>query len=209
LKQRPGVRHFVSFTLIVAALCAWAWLEREALLRDAASLWVVSDQITHSDAIVVLGGREDWRPFIAADLYKKGVAPKILVSGTRIRAREEIGTSPTSTQPNLAILKKLGVPDDAVDLFGEDNKSTRDEAVALKRWAQQNAVFKFLIPSEPFFARRARWIFEHEFSGMPVQIAVPSFDPPEYTREEWWKSNGAMLAFQMEILKYLYYRYKY
>ena len=101
------------------------------------------------------------------------------------------------------------MPDDAVELFGEDNKSTRDEAIALKSWTQQHVVSKFIIPSEPFFGRRARWIFEKEFSGMSVQIAVQSFDPPGYTQAEWWKSNEGIFKFQNEILKYLFYRYKY
>ena len=35
-------------------------------LRKAADLWIVSDPITHADAIVVLGGDFQMRPWIAA-----------------------------------------------------------------------------------------------------------------------------------------------
>jgi len=202
-------RAFFLSALLLAALCAGAWLERTVLLRAAADLWVVSDPITPADGIVVLGGGEDWRPFIAADLYKRGLAPKILVSRTKSRPAAQIGAIPGSIEINLAVLRKLGVPDDAVELFGEDNKSTLDEAIALKSWTRQHVVSKFIIPSEPFFGRRARWIFEKEFSGMSVQIAVQSFDPPGYTQAEWWKSNEGIFKFQNEILKYLFYRYKY
>ena len=32
---------------------------------------------------------------------------------------------------------------------------------------------------------------------------------PGYTRAEWWKTEAGMIAFQNEIMKYLYYRLKY
>jgi hypothetical protein len=53
-------------------------------------------------------------------------------------------------------------------------------------------------------------MFGHEFAGTGVRIEVPSFDPPRlYTRAEWWKTEDGVLAFQNEVLKYLYYRLKY
>ena len=74
------LRQFFVFALILTALGSGAWLERNALLQGAADLWVVSDPITPADAVVVLGGGADVRPFIAADLYAKGLVQKILVS---------------------------------------------------------------------------------------------------------------------------------
>ena len=50
------------------------------MLQGVADLWVVSDPITRADAAVVLGGGADLRPFVAADLYAKGLVHKILVS---------------------------------------------------------------------------------------------------------------------------------
>jgi hypothetical protein len=65
-------------------------------------------------------------------------------------------------------------------------------------------------PTEIFSARRVHWMFNREFAGTGVSIMVPSFDPPRlYTRADWWKTEDEMLAFQNEILKYLYYRLKY
>ncbi len=67
-----------------------------------------------------------------------------------------------------------------------------------------------IIPTEIFAARRVRWMFRREFSGTAVRIEVPSFDPPRnYSRANWWKTEFGVVAFQDEVLKYLYYRLKY
>jgi hypothetical protein len=77
------LRQIFVFALLLAALGSGAWLGRNALLQGAADLWVVSDPIAPADAVVVLGGGADVRPFIAADLYAKGLVQKILVPGRR------------------------------------------------------------------------------------------------------------------------------
>ena len=74
------LRRYFAIVLVLATLCAGVWIEREALLRSAADLWIVSDAITPADAVVVLGGGIDSRPFEAADLYAKNLVKKVLLS---------------------------------------------------------------------------------------------------------------------------------
>jgi uncharacterized SAM-binding protein YcdF (DUF218 family) len=181
--------------LTVAGLVGW--LGRELLLQKAADLWIVSDPLTHADAIVVLGGNPQTRPPVAADLYLRGLAIKVLVSHS-------------DYQLNRAALLKLGVPASAIEEFGAANTNTREEAVALREWAAGNAGSVFIIPSEPFMTRRVQWVFRREFSGRPVTVKVQSFDAPDYySHEGWWKTEKGSSAFHDEILKYLYYRWKY
>jgi uncharacterized SAM-binding protein YcdF (DUF218 family) len=186
-------RRLAIVILAVAGLVGW--LGRESLLQEAADLWVVSDPLTHADAIVVLGGNSQTRPPVAAELYRRGLANKVLVSHW------------SDCQHNRAALLKLGVPTSAIEAFGEANTNTREEAVALREWAERNAASVFVIPSEPFMTRRVQWIFRREFSGRPVTIEVRPFDPPGFSLERWWKTDSN--ALQNEILKYLYYRWKY
>jgi hypothetical protein len=203
-------RRYLVFVFLLTTLGAGAWLERVALLRGAADLWVVSDPITPADAVVVLGGGADMRPFVAADLYARGVVHKILLSRQADETSDSIGAIQSPTELNLKVLRKLGVPDDAIELFGNENKNTRDEAVAIKRWTEQHATSALIIPVEVFFARRVRWIFQRELLGTAVRIEVPSFDPPRgYSQAEWWKTEEGVITFQNEIIKYFYYRLKY
>jgi uncharacterized SAM-binding protein YcdF (DUF218 family) len=193
------IARFFSTIVIFAVAGVVSWLGRESLLRKAANLWIVSDPLTHADAIVVLGGNSQTRPPVAADLYRGGLANKVLVSHS------------SDCQLNRAALLKLGVPTSAIEAFGKanTNTSTREEAVALREWAERNAASVFVIPSEPFMARRVQWIFRREFSDRPVTIQVHPFNPSGYLPEGWWKTEQGSTAFQTEILKYLYYRLKY
>ena len=196
--------------LILATLCAGAWIEREALLRGAADLWIVSDPITPADAVVVLGGGIDVRPFVAADLYAKGLVKMVLLSKVDEGRSVDIGAIVGHTEANRRVLSRLGVPEFAIEAFGNANKNTREEAVALKDWTDRNAASVLIIPTEIFAARRVSWMFAREFAGTGVRIEVPSFDPPRlYTRAEWWRTEDGVIAFQNEILKYFYYRFKY
>jgi uncharacterized SAM-binding protein YcdF (DUF218 family) len=194
---------------MLASVAIAAWLGREPLLRCAASLWIISDPVTRADAIVILGGNFHVRPLVAADLYRRGLANKILVSQTVDVQQASVAVSPSDTELNRAALLKLGVPSAAVESFGNANTNTREEAVAVRQWAERNAASKFIIPTEIFSARRVRWIFQRELSDSGVTIEVPSFEPSGYTRGEWWKAEQGVIAFQNELIKYIYYRLSY
>ena len=184
----------LTIALLLVGLAAGVWLERETLLGALADLWIVSDPVTRADAVVVLGGGLTYRPPIAADLYKKGLVSKVLVSQLR--------------EPNRSALLKLGVPDAAIEIFGMDNRNTADEARTLKDWAEHHVASVLIVPSEIFAARRVRWIFHREFQGTAVRIEVPSFEE-DIKRVGWWKTSWGRTTFWNEVLKYIYYRLKY
>jgi DUF218 domain len=164
---------------------------------------IVSDPVTRGDAVVVLGGGLEYRPFAAADLYKKGLVSKVLVSRVW-----PVGALPSHTELNRKALLKLGVPNDAIEMFGTENRNTKDEVLALKDWAEQNAASVLIVPGEILSARRVRSIFHRKFHGTGVRIEVPSFEE-DFTRAGWWKTNAGLIAFQTEVVKYIYYLFKY
>jgi uncharacterized SAM-binding protein YcdF (DUF218 family) len=196
------VRRVAIIILMLAGLGGWAWLEHKPLLRGIADFWIVSDAVTHADAVVVLGGGLTDRPFVAADLYKKGLVDKVLVSQA---ADDRLG----STEANRQVLLKLGVPAAAIETLGRANKNTRDEALALREWVESHGAKVVIIPSEIFFSRRVRWIFRREFVGKVTRIEVLSIEPSRYTRADWWRNEEGIISFQNEILKYIYYRLMY
>jgi uncharacterized SAM-binding protein YcdF (DUF218 family) len=203
------LRRYLAIVFVLATLCAGAWIERETLLRGIADLWIVSDTVTPADAVVVLGGGIEVRPFVAADLYSKCVAKKVLLSEVDKGRPVSIGAVPGETELDRKVLVRLGVPESAIETFGISNKNTWEEAATLKDWADRNGPSVLIIPTEVFSARRVRWTFRREFAGTSVRIEVPSFDPPSYNRAAWWKSADGVITFQNEVLKYLYYRLKY
>jgi hypothetical protein len=203
------IGRLATAIFLLAVLAGGIWLERAPLLRGAADLWIVSDPVMRSDVAVVLGGQIEVRPFVAAELYKNGLVTKVLVSQVAVARSTAIGAIPGHSESNRLLLLKLGVPDTAIEMFGQANRSTKDEASALRHWADEHPVSRIIVPTEIFAARRVRWIFDREFAGSTVHIEVPSFEPPDYTRVEWWKTEVGLITFQNEVLKYLYYRLKY
>jgi len=206
------VRRFVSWLVVaivlLIVLTIGIWFERATLLEKAADLWIFSDPVTHSDVVVVLGGGVDTRPFIAAELYKQGLVTKVLVSHVVETRSSKLLDLPPHSELNRLVLQRLGVPDAAIEIFGTANQNTKDEAVALRDWANRHGVSSMVIPTEIFAARRVQWIFNREFAGSSVRFEIPAFEP-SYTRTGWWKTEAGLIAFQNEIMKYLYYRFKY
>lgn len=203
------MRRFTVVMLVLTSFVALAWLEREPLLRGAAELWIISDPVTEADAAIVLGGGLSIRPFAAAEFYRKGLVKKVLISQAEDDREVEIGAVRSHTEANRGVLLALEVQPTDIETFGAANKNTRDEAFALREWADRHAVKALIIPTEIFSARRVRWMFRRAFDGQGVRILVPSFQPRQYSAAEWWKSDVGIVAFQNEILKYIYYRLKY
>jgi uncharacterized SAM-binding protein YcdF (DUF218 family) len=197
-----------GIALMLAGLLALAWVEREPLLRGAADLWIVSDEVSPADAVAVLGGRVDVRPFAAAALYKKGLAKKVLISQVADGPAAEINAIEGHTEANRQVLLRLGVPAAAIETFGGINENTNDEAVALRNWAEHNGASVVIVPAEIFTARRVRWMFQ-QVLGPKVRVEVPVFEHGEYTAMNWWKSDQGIVTFQNEFIKYIYYRLKY
>jgi uncharacterized SAM-binding protein YcdF (DUF218 family) len=209
-RRRSGraLRIWAVLLAAVALLAAATWVGRQALLREAAAVWIVSDVAAPADAAAVLGGGLEYRPFAAADFYRRGLVPKILVSNTGAGPAERIGVLHSHVRANMEVLEKLGVPGAAILSFGNNLRDTYEEAVALRDWAKRNGAHTILVPTDIFAARRLRWTM-HRVFGDDAVVLVPAIDPPDYTRNDWWKSESGVVTFQNEVVKYVYYRVKY
>ena len=119
----------------------------------------------------------------------------------------QLGLSENHTELNRRVLIKLGVPAKAIETFGTANKNTKDEALSLRFWAEKNSASTFIIPTEIFSARRVHFIFHRELPAKTIEVM--SVNPPQYTKDDWWKTERGVVKFQNEILKYLYYRIMY
>jgi uncharacterized SAM-binding protein YcdF (DUF218 family) len=201
--------------IFVVVAIVVAWMARAPILRGLAEWWVVSDPLDRADAIVILSGRLDVRPFAAAALYQRGMAHQVLFSraapgpidALRLRLLPQQTERPIRYLASL--LGKLGVPDEAMVEFGQDVSSTYDEARALVDWARSSGARSLIIPTDEFTTRRIRWIFQRQLGPMGVRVMVQAVEPPEYKVDEWWRSKNGLIEFQNEVIKYVFYRFKY
>src|SRR5262249_42958051 len=120
-RYKSSVRYVCWLTPVFVILAfAVAWMARASILYGVADLWVISDALDRADAIVILGGRVEVRPFAAAALYKRGFAHQVLVSNVKAGPIDTLQLLPRQTELNRQILLRLGVPQQAIVEFGVD-----------------------------------------------------------------------------------------
>jgi uncharacterized SAM-binding protein YcdF (DUF218 family) len=207
-RRAVGLRRAMVLCASVILLGAAAWFAREPLLRSAADLWIVSDQVGPADAVAIFGGGLEQRPFAAAAYYRQGLVTKILVTNIDSSPAERLGVLQSHVEANRRVLLKLGVPDAAIETIGNNLSNTYEEAVALRSWAERTGAPTVIVPTEIFSARRVRWTLTRVFAG-GAAVRVPAIDPIGYRRDDWWKRESGLIGFQNEIMKYIYYRFKY
>jgi uncharacterized SAM-binding protein YcdF (DUF218 family) len=195
--------------LLFAVIGASMWINREALLQQAAEYWIVSEDIRPADAVIILGGGLHTRPFAAAEDYRKGLARKILVANVNLNNVDVPGILPSHTAMNRDVLIKLGVPVADIETFGNDLTNTYEEGNALREWVVHSHARGVIVPTEIFASRRVRWVLTRALAGTGTDIQIQTLKPPKYNQADWWKTHHGLNAFQTEVLKYIYYRCKY
>jgi uncharacterized SAM-binding protein YcdF (DUF218 family) len=186
-----------------------AYVCRAPLLVELARAWVVNQPVAHADAIVILGGGMENRPFAAAKLFHDGVAPRILYMDVKLGPAEELGIAPSEKAVTRRILLSNNVPESAIQAIGSQVASTYDESRAVRAWARQTGATSIVIATELFHTRRARWIFRHELRDTPLKIYIVAVDPVRYKIDNWWRNEEGVIQFQNEIIKSVYYWFEY
>ncbi len=179
------------------------------LLRGAAKVWIISDKVSRADAVAIFGGGTATRPFAAAEYYREGLVKRILLSSVEPDKSQTLGGLASHVDLNRAVLLKLGVPETAIETFGLGLTNTYEETVALRDWAERNHARSIIVPTEIFSSRRVRWVLRQQLAATGTQVEVPTVDDPNYTSANWWKNEKGIIAFQNEVIKYVYYRIKY
>jgi uncharacterized SAM-binding protein YcdF (DUF218 family) len=209
LKPRRWLRWLACLLAALGALVVAGYVFRAPLLSGLARAWVVNEPAARADAIVILGGGVENRPFAAAKLFHDGVAPKVLYMDVKLGPAEELGVVPTEAEQTRRILLGNNVPESALLAVGTNIASTYDESRAVRAWAKLTGATSIVITTDPFHTRRARWIFRHELRDTPVKIYVVAVDPVRYKIKDWWRNEEGLIQFQNEVIKSVYYWVKY
>ena len=191
---------FLLAALLTAAAGTAAGLFYAADWLDA------GDQPQRADAILVLGGGYA-RGFQAADLYRRGLAPRIYVSvparEQQHRLLDEAGIAfPREEEVVRDVLLKKGVPRNAIAYFGKDLISTAAEAQAARALFGKRAP-KLLVVTSPYHLRRARIIFTDAMPAADIRVVATSYEPfPSL----WWKNQDAARHVLQELAKIIFYQ---
>lgn len=168
------------------------------------------DPLQKADAIFVFAGRYVERPLEAADLYKSGYAPRIVVTRATVdqatfeleRRRVRI---PTEHDLTADILRQLGIPADALisPAFVHDN--TGEEARTLGELARERGWRRVIIVSSKYHLRRIRVAVAHYLAGTGVDVIVRASRYDQSMPERWWTRRGDIRTLAAEVPKLVAY----
>jgi uncharacterized SAM-binding protein YcdF (DUF218 family) len=214
LPHEPRRRRW-PWTLVVllalALLLTAAYVFRTPILTGAARLLIVNDPPAQADIIFLLNGDFNTRPFRAAELYKQGAAPLVVIARCEDYPAVRAGVIPNDTDVSLAILKKQGVPAAKIVVlpFPGGVTSTFDEARALAQYASEEGLQRVVIVTSEFHSRRSRWIFERELAGLGVSLSMSAVPNGSYSAGNWWQNEDGLIALNNEYIKLFFYFVKY
>lgn len=171
-----------------------------ALLLGAAAfvfvgrLLVSIDPLEHADVIYVLGGGWINRTLEAAQLYRDGYAPRILLSPDQkgegqMELERHGGHFPTEPETARQVLtSQLHIPESAVELVSASVDNTAQEADLIRPQARAGRWSRIIIITECPATRRARFAF-HRALGRDIKVIARCSRYDQYDARRWWMSR--------------------
>lgn len=191
--------HVIEHLLLAAAVVGFG------ILLTAGHWLQNSDSPAPSDAMVVLCG-DFGRAAYAAELYTLGMAKKVYVGRAyRLRGERVLDQNmlsfPRHEEVYKALLRKKGVPAEAIEYYGDELLSTSQEAETLA--AQMGSrPGSLLVVTSPYHVRRARIIFKDAFPDWEIRVVgTPTGKMPA----AWWTDQESARIVLLEIPKTIYY----
>jgi uncharacterized SAM-binding protein YcdF (DUF218 family) len=203
------LRSVVLWSCGLIVLFSALYFLRSPILAGAANAWIVNEPLEKADAIVVLGGGLENRPFAAARLYHERLAPKILLMDVKLTPTTKLGITPPEKDLTRQVLLKQEVPDSDCVTIGDGVASTYDESRAVRAWVERTGAKRVIIPTDLFHTRRVRWLFRKQLKGTGARAEIAVAPLEEYQATNWWQREAGLIAFETEVIKYAYYRLKY
>ena len=197
----------VTISLAILYLASNRWVAYH-LAQTLEWQYLPPQEIPTVEAIVVLGGgtesRQYPRPAVevnaagdrvlyAAQLYREGKAPVLLLSGGTITWQD--GGSGTPAEDMASILTAIGIPESALWLQNR-SQNTHEDAVFSAEMLKAAGIQKVLLVTSAAHMPRSVALFEHE--GIEV---VPA--PVDFTVTREGMSNLASAGWQSTLISFL------
>lgn len=202
------LRLFRHICTIVGGLTIFGALLAILVLAFAGNWMRVNEPPIKADYILPLAGNMN-RMVKAAELYKEGFAPSILLSRPRDLAPEPLdevkrlmGYPEYSLDETVArILKVLDADSAIIEPFGNGHASTVEEIEALKKHFGDRRP-TLLVVTSPYHARRAKMIMEDLMPEYRFSVTVS--DDGKF-QDDWWRDQDSAQYLVMEFAKTAYY----
>jgi uncharacterized SAM-binding protein YcdF (DUF218 family) len=182
------------FLLVVLAGATWGvpWA-----LEAIGQCLLTEDPLHPADAILVLAGdtRKGDRVRHAVNLYKHGLAPLLVLSGTPVGFR----THEADIMRELA--EYLGVPSDHLLAVKHDSESTWEEAGVIVSVLQRKGLKEVILVTSNYHTGRAKRIFQKAAGPAGPRFLAFAVDDGYFNPDGWWMHRKDAKTFVYEAIK--------
>jgi uncharacterized SAM-binding protein YcdF (DUF218 family) len=203
------MRRVIRRTLIVlagAAVAAAAWL-----LIAGGRYLQHEDPLRRADALFVLGGSNLERGLEAADLYREGYAPAIVLSPAQEEPAVAVARARGVRFPREADLIRdalvgLGVPSGAIVIGQGSVDNTAAEGALLRALMAARGWRSVIVVTSKYHTRRAGFAMRRALAGTGAEVIVRAsrYDPGDPAR--WWRHRRDVRFMMEEWPKLIAYR---
>ena len=154
------------------------------------------------DAIIILSGNPARAEF-GSKLFIDGKSKKVLLSKEKklVRNYLESDTKQMTYEIYFQILIKNKVPKDLINLFGNDNRSTFDEALSLSATPYDN-LNSLLVVTDKYHVYRANLIFKKLLPEKSIDFIFPV---AAANNNKWWKNKYSIQSISSETFKTMFF----
>lgn len=168
------------------------------------------DPLAKADVIFVLAGTLVERPLEAAELYKAGYAPRIVVtrapSEQGVFRLKELGIEiATLFDLNREVLLRLDVPNEALLSPPQVHDNTAAEARTLRQLVEQHKWRRIIVVTSKYHLRRSGLAIRRALRGTGAEVILRGSRYDESTPGEWWKRRRDIRWLASELPKLLAY----
>ena len=216
MADKRTIRRFSVFVLALALFFLLLWLFSGPILGQFGQFLIRDQKPVASYAIVVLDTGVEYYPRLieAADLFRKGLAQKVVINGNRktdvLRGLEKRGFKECCPwyEDRVRILDILGVPrKEILTISAEDAYDTVSEADTVGRELVREGFGRVIITTSKSHTRRAGYIWTTMF-GDRLSICTVAAKTDPYDPEGWWKQGRQIRWVLAEYGAWVYYWWK-
>lgn len=187
----------VAVVLGTAALVA-------ALLSAGHFLEATAQAPARADLIFALGGDNGARADRVLEIYRQGLAPKILLGAEGVHSN----TRAVYLGWRARYLIDEGIPQQAL-LYDRRSRSSWDEAINTLQLMRSTKMNRVLVVSDPPHLRRLSWVWGKVFAGSGKEFILVASEMEDWDAAHWWRTSpNAQFVFG-EYIKLAYYFVQY
>lgn len=169
-------------------------------------------RLEYADAIIVLSGSYVYkeRTEKAAELYRRGIAPKIFITndGERDRWSKDENANRPFVELEQEVLIANGVPREAIIVLPKLVAGTDEEAFELVNNLDVYSIRSVVVVTSGYHSRRALWTFDKIVGSKGAVVGLEYADPSERTPDPnyWWLMPRGWQMVAGEYIKSVVYR---